>query len=215
MTQATQQQTSRHTVYALAGTLLEVCSCGVLCPCFIGEDPDGGECLGVIAYHLERGQIQGVDVSGLSIVNVVQLPGNVFDGSWRVVVYSDASASDEQHESLLAAFAGDLGGPLADLAGLVDEVVAVERVPITHDVEGARGVLRVEGALEAQIAPINAAPDGSPTTLHNSAFSTVAGAPAYVGKAAKYEVNLPQHGMVWSFQGHNAIQTAWNMQHSA
>ena len=46
-------------------------------------------------------------------------------------------SSDQQHEALLAAFAGDLGGPLADLAGLVDEVVAVERVPITHEAEDA------------------------------------------------------------------------------
>jgi hypothetical protein len=30
--------------YQLEGTLLEACSCGVLCPCWIGEDPDDGEC---------------------------------------------------------------------------------------------------------------------------------------------------------------------------
>ena len=30
-------------VYELEGTLLEACSCGVLCPCWIGEDPDGGD----------------------------------------------------------------------------------------------------------------------------------------------------------------------------
>ena len=29
--------------YQLEGTLLEVCSCDVLCPCWIGEDPDGGD----------------------------------------------------------------------------------------------------------------------------------------------------------------------------
>jgi hypothetical protein len=31
-------------VYDLEGTLLEACSCGVLCPCWVGADPDGGEC---------------------------------------------------------------------------------------------------------------------------------------------------------------------------
>ena len=30
--------------YQLEGSLLEVCSCNVLCPCWIGEDPDGGAC---------------------------------------------------------------------------------------------------------------------------------------------------------------------------
>ena len=27
-------------VYDLEGTLLEACSCGVLCPCWVGADPD-------------------------------------------------------------------------------------------------------------------------------------------------------------------------------
>ncbi len=31
-------------VYDLEGTLLEACSCGMLCPCWVGADPDGGEC---------------------------------------------------------------------------------------------------------------------------------------------------------------------------
>ena len=30
--------------YHLEGRLLEVCNCRVLCPCWIGEDPDNGTC---------------------------------------------------------------------------------------------------------------------------------------------------------------------------
>src|SRR4029078_13610748 len=63
--------------YVLEGTLLEACSCGVLCPCWIGEDPDGGQCFAFNAYHFDRGTIGGVDVSGLNIVLVVHIPGNV------------------------------------------------------------------------------------------------------------------------------------------
>ena len=28
------------TIYSLEGTLIEACSCGVNCPCWIGEGPD-------------------------------------------------------------------------------------------------------------------------------------------------------------------------------
>ncbi len=52
--------------YQLEGSLLEVCSCNTLCPCWIGEDPDNGTCDTVIAYNLTSGKIRGVDVSGLS-----------------------------------------------------------------------------------------------------------------------------------------------------
>ena len=75
-------------VYQLNGTLLEACSCGVLCPCWIGEDPDGGACDAFNAYHFDRGTIRGVeDVSGLNFVRVVHIPGNVLTpASWKQVV---------------------------------------------------------------------------------------------------------------------------------
>jgi hypothetical protein len=199
--------------YRLEGTMLEICSCGVPCPCFIGEDPDGGECCGVIAFHLERGTAGGVDVSGLTVANVAHIPGNALAGGWRSVVLVDDRASDEQHNALLDAFGGKLGGPLSDLAGLIGELVAVERVPIIHETDQAKGRLLVEGMVEAELEPIQSSPDGTTATLYDSAFTTVKGAPAYIGKSRRYRVNLPQYDMSWSFDGHNTIQTAWKMEH--
>ncbi len=49
--------------YHLEGRLLEVCDCRVLCPCWIGEDPDNGTCNSVLAYHFDAGTIDGVDVA--------------------------------------------------------------------------------------------------------------------------------------------------------
>ena len=55
-------------------------------------------------------------MGGLSLVNVVHIPGNVLEGNWRIAMYVDDRASDEQMEAMLDAFGGKLGGPLADLA---------------------------------------------------------------------------------------------------
>ena len=49
--------------YKLEGQLLEVCNCRVLCPCWIGEDPDFGTCEGTLAWNITSGTINGVDVS--------------------------------------------------------------------------------------------------------------------------------------------------------
>ena len=68
--------------YEVEGSLLEACSCNVLCPCWIGEDPDHGTCDSINAYHLDSGTIRGVDVSGLTLANVVFIPGNVLAGNW-------------------------------------------------------------------------------------------------------------------------------------
>lgn len=201
------------TGYSLEGTLLEICSCGSPCPCFIGEDPDGGKCFGVIAFHLDQGRIGDTDVSGLTVVNVAQIPGNALAGGWRSVMLVDDQATDAQYEALLDAFSGKLGGGLADLAGLVGELVAVERAPVTHAVDKVDGRLRVDGIIEADLQPIQSSPDGSTATLHGSAFATVEGAPAYLGKSSRYRVDLPRHGMNWSYDGQNSIQTAWKMEH--
>ena len=115
-------------VYELEGTLLEACSCGVLCPCWIGEDPDGGACDAFNAYHFDRGTIRGIDVSDLNFVRVVHIPGNASTpASWKQVVFVDERASDDQRMAILDAYDGKLGGPLADLAGLIGETLGVER----------------------------------------------------------------------------------------
>lgn len=199
--------------YDLKGTLLEACSCGVLCPCWIGEDPDGGSCDGLIAYHFDEGTIRGVDVSGLSIVNVAKIPGNVLAGNWQVAMLVSDTATDEQLQAIVDAYSGKLGGPLADLAGLVGEVVEVRRVPITHEIREGRGTLVVEGIVGAEMGPY-AGPDGTTTTLRDSIFSTVPGSPAYVGKASRYAVDLPEHGMQWTYEGRNAIQADYRMTHA-
>jgi hypothetical protein len=41
--------------YKLEGSILEVCDCEVLCPCWIGENPDNGTFQSALAYHFERG----------------------------------------------------------------------------------------------------------------------------------------------------------------
>ena len=89
--------------YDLEGSLLEVCSCDVLCPCWIGEDPDQGDCVSVLAYHFDRGTIAGQDVSGLSFAAAVHIPGNVLAGNWRRVLLVDdtrhrrAARRDRRH----------------------------------------------------------------------------------------------------------------------
>ena len=191
--------------YILDGTLLEACSCGGPCPCWVGDDPDGGRCDSVNAYHIDRGQVGGVDVSNLSFVQVNQIPGNVLAGNWRAVFYIDDKATPAQQEAILNAFGGKLGGPLADVASLVGERVAVHFVPIEHRVEGGKGTLRVGEVVEAEMAPYTDA-NGRPTTIHDTVFSTIPGSPAYLAKASHHRVNIPEYGMIWEFSGRNAIQ---------
>jgi hypothetical protein len=214
VTQVEATRAGETVVYDLEGTLLEACSCEVLCPCWIGENPDGGgACHAVLAYHFDSGTIRGVDVTGLTLASVGVIPRNVLEPkSWRIVLFVDEQATDEQFQAIVDAYGGKLGGPLADLAGLVGEVLDIRRAPISHELKGGAGTLEIGEVVYAEMHPYTG-PDGSTTTLRDSAFSTIPGSPAYVAKADSYRVNLPEHDMVWSFEGRNAIQGDYKMRH--
>jgi hypothetical protein len=194
--------------YHLEGRLLEVCDCRVLCPCWIGEDPDNGTCDSVLAYRFDAGKIDGVDVTGRTIALVSHIPGNVLAGNFRVAVYIDDEASDAQQQALLDVYTGKLGGPVAELAKLVGEVVSVERTAITFDVQGGRGTLRIGDVSFAELEPYKGA-DGSTTTLSNTIFSTVPGAPVFVGKALRYRSKHAALGHDLDITGHNALQSTF------
>jgi hypothetical protein len=191
--------------YQLEGSLLEVCDCNVLCPCWIGEDPDNGTCQSALAYKIDRGAIDGVDVSGLTYAIAAFIPGNVLAGNFRVVRYIDDRASAAQEAALLAAFRGEKGGPLADLAQLIGEEVAVRRAPITFTVSEGKGRLAIGEAVYADMEPYRG-PSGAPTKLVESIFSTIPGSHAYVAKAGRFKMVQPEIGIDLELKGHNAIQ---------
>jgi hypothetical protein len=190
--------------YVLEGKLLEACSCGGLCPCWVGDDPDTGVCYSMNVYHYDRGAINGVDVSGLTLAFVCIIPGNVLKGNWQVAAYVDAKATPEQKEAILAAHTGKLGGPLADLAQLVSDVVGVYDVPIEFNMKEGKGTIRVGDVAAAEMQPYTDT-QGRPTKLVDTVFSTIPGSPAYVGKASMFKVDVPQHQMQWEYNGRNAV----------
>ncbi len=191
--------------YQLDGKLLEVCDCKVLCPCWIGETPDNGTCKGTVAHHFDKGRIDDVDVSGLTVVMLSYIPGNVLEGHWKVAMYVDERATEAQFQALLAVYKGERGGPVADLCKLVGEVVSVERVPIAFEVSGGKGTIKVGQAVYAQMEPY-VGPHGEPTALHDSIFSTIPGSPAIVSKAGRYMAKNAKLGIDVDLAGHNAIQ---------
>jgi hypothetical protein len=191
--------------YTLEGQLLEVCTCKAICPCWVGEDPDGGECKGVIFWHIQKGSVGSVDVSGLTIGVLAHIPGNVLAGNWRAVVYVDDKASPEQKDALLEVWTGKAGGPVADLVQLVGEVAAVKDVKITVDVTEGKGQLIVGDEIEAHMEPFKGATGGT-TTLVDTVFTNIPGSPAYVGKSPKYRAKNAELGFDIDLAGHNSVQ---------
>jgi hypothetical protein len=195
--------------YHLEGRLLEVCNCRVLCPCWIGEDPDFGTCDTIIGWHFDKGStINGVDVAGHTIALLAHVPGNILQGNWRAAVYLDDKVTPKQEEAILSVYTGKLGGPVGELVKLVGEVVSVEKVPLQFDVQGGKGTIKIGDAGYAELEPYKSA-SGNTTTLTDTVFSTVPGAPVYVGKSPRYRAKNDKLGINLDMSGHNALQSTF------
>ncbi len=191
--------------YKLQGYMLEACTCNAICPCWVGEDPDGGTCHGTISWHFEKGEIDGVDVSGLTFSILLHIPDNALSGNWRVVAYVDDKATAEQEKAILSVYTGEKGGPVADLAQLIGEVVAVERAPTTFDVFEGKGELKIGTSLDAEISPFEG-PTGRRTTLHDATFCVIEDSPYYVGKATHLKASHPALDLDIHLEGKSAVQ---------
>ena len=194
--------------YHLEGRLLEVCNCRVLCPCWIGEDPDFGTCDTIVAWRFDKGSIDGVDVAGRTIALIAHIPGNILAGNWRAAVYLDDKVTPSQEEAILNVYTGKLGGPVGDLVKLIGEVVSVEKVPITFDVQGGKGTIKLGEAGYAELEPYKSA-SGATTTLADTVFSTVPGAPVFVGKSPRYRSKNEKLGINLDMKNHNALQSTF------
>lgn len=118
--------------YDLSGTFIEACDCTVICPCWVDDDPVGGHCTGLIAWHIDTGSVNGIPVNDRQVVSVSTHSGNRRAGSNTTsVVYIDSAASDDQFRELAEAFTGRIGGPLQDLAVVSGVVVGFERAVIS------------------------------------------------------------------------------------
>lgn len=196
--------------YHLEGSLVELCTCRVLCPCWIGEDPDYGTCDKLLVWRIDRGAIDGLEVGGLAVAMIARVPGNALRGNWKAVLYLDDRATDAQARALHEAFTGKRDGTLAQHARLVADVVAVEAAAIAFDARCGEGMVKVGDAARAEFEPFRNA-TGAATSLADTVFSTVPGAPVFVGRALRYRCAEPRLGIDLDLAGHSAYQTAFDV----
>jgi hypothetical protein len=107
-----------------------------------------------LVFNVKDGEVEGTDVSGLTVAAVADTPKVMSEGNWRLVVFIDAAASDEQAEKLGAVFSGSLGGPMEALGPLVGENLGAERAPIEVQESGLRHSIRIGDAVDFEIEDV-------------------------------------------------------------
>ena len=177
--------------WKIEGTYFETCSCEVVCPCTaslaLGADYD--RCRVTLVFNVRDGEVDGTDVSGLTVAAVADTPKVMTDGNWRLGVFIDGSASDEQAEKLGAVFSGQVGGPMAALGPLIGENLGVERAPIEFREDGLTHSVRIGDAVDFEIEDVVSfgVETGQPAKL--TGIFHPAGSELTIAKATRTDIN--------------------------
>jgi len=140
--------------WALEGTYFENCNCEWVCPCTVTSltaPATQDRCQVVLVYHVDRGDVDGVDVGGLSVAVVGDTPRMMADGNWNLGLIVDERASQQQADALAGVFSGQLGGPMAALAPLVGNILGIERAPIEYRDDGRRHSARIGDGVAIEV----------------------------------------------------------------
>ena len=142
--------------WSLKGSYTETCSCELMCPCNTSFDHGAtyDYCRVTLVFNIRDGEIEGTDVAGLKIAAIADSPKVMTEGGWRLGMFVDESASDEQVEKVGAVFGGQLGGPMAGLAPLIGEMLGVEKAPIEIVEDGLNHSVRIGDQVDFEIEDI-------------------------------------------------------------
>ena len=142
--------------WSLKGSYVETCSCELMCPCNLSFDHGATYdfCRATLAFAIREGDIDGTDVRGRRVVTIIDTPKVMTDGNWRLGMFVDDQATDEQFDKLVMVFGGRLGGPMEALAPLVGEIVGVERAAIEVSDDGLLHSVRVGDTIDFDIQDI-------------------------------------------------------------
>jgi hypothetical protein len=142
--------------WTLKGSYFETCSCDLMCPCNMSMDRGAtyDYCRVTLVFNIKDGEIEGTDVSGLKVAVIADTPKVMTEGNWRLGLFVDERASDEQLDQLAGVFGGQKGGPMEAATPLIGEMLGVERAPFDLAEEGLRHSVKIGDAIDFEIEDI-------------------------------------------------------------
>jgi hypothetical protein len=206
--------------WIIEGDYFDGCNCKSICPCIFALDPTEGDCKGLAAWHIEKGHFtnwtnndrnsnssdNSINLANLNVVISVRAPGNMLTGSkWKIALYLDEKANNDQKEALTKIFTGQAGGEFfAEMLSRVGEILGTRSVPIEFNIEGKkRRKIKIPSIAEMEIEGLAGSnPDIEPKVV-NPAFSNTPGIDPIIARSTRHTYN--DHGLEWDNSGKNAF----------
>ena len=193
----------RPTEWKIKGELFLNCSCDVFCPCVVSlgkHPPTEGHCHAWMAIAIDEGHFEGEDMSGLNVGLLVEIPGRMAEGDWRVAAYIDERATQKAYNGLLKILSGEAGGTTGLFTFLVSTILGAERAPVEIIRDGNRRVLNIGRYINGEIKLMEGASPDHPVMVTNSKYWM--GPDIIAAQGVKSKVR--DYGRVWDFGGKSA-----------
>ena len=209
--------------WRLEGDYFDGCNCKSICPCIFALDPTEGNCKGVAAWHIEKGHFtsgtnnsgdrnrnnnnnNSIDLANLNVILTVHTPGHMFTGpKWKIALYLDERANDDQKDALTKIFTGQAGGEFfAEIFPLVGEILGIKSVPIEFKIEDKkRRQIKIPSIVEMEIEGLTGNNPNIESKVVNPAFSNTPGYDPIIARSTLHKYK--DYGLEWDNSGRNAF----------
>lgn len=189
--------------WSIEGELILNCNCTVFCPCVVSlgkHPPTEGYCMAWAGIRIDRGHSGEIDLGGLNVAMLLDIPGKMERGNWTLALWLDDRATDAQFERLETIMSGAARGSTGLFKMLVGTYLGAERAPVQFVTDGATRRLSVGKYIQGAVTPIAGARPGEEVAIVNTQYWM--GPEVTVAQADQGRVRA--FGRVWNFEGRSA-----------
>ena len=191
------------TNWEIKGELFLNCSCTVFCPCVVSlgaYPPTEGYCHTWMGVAIDDGHFENEKLSGLNIGLLVDIPGRMGEGNWKVAAYVDERASEKAYNGLLKIFSGQAGGTTSLFTMLVSEIIGAQRENVEIVRDGNRRSINIGKKIQGEIEMLQGASPEHPVMVSNTKYWM--GPDVIAARGLRSRVR--DYGRVWDFDGKSA-----------
>ena len=191
------------TEWKVKGELILNCSCDVFCPCVVSlgaHPPTEGHCHAWMGIIIDEGHYEGESLSNLNVGLLVDIPGRMGEGNWKVAAYIDEKANEKAYNGLLSIFSGAAGGTTGLFTALVSEIIGAEKTSVEILREGKSRILSIGRKIQGHIEMIDGDNRDNPVKITNTTYWM--GPEVIVAKGKRSRVR--DYGRVWDFDNKSA-----------
>jgi hypothetical protein len=119
--------------WSIEAEYVEYCSCDYGCPCESQAPPTQGHCTGAVAFKINKGHCDGINLDGLIIVATFYFPRAIHHGEGHMQPILEARTTPEQRDALFYILTGE-DQPVGTMFQIFSQIIEHHHDPIFTEI---------------------------------------------------------------------------------